>query len=173
MASGVRAWSSVGLVALVALVLAALAGGGHRDRGVAAGEVDSRENLLRGQDSLRIRVALVLKAANGAEVAALLQAHALAHFYEDGMTALPVDYRRCRCEDCCASGPGDGAAARSSSGEPLVASPMPSTAGPKLRRRLRWRGRDCSGERAGNLYLQYRLYYLGSATAEGSTFPSA
>ena len=28
---------------------------------------------------------------------------------------------------------------------------------------------DCSGARAGNLYLQYWFYYPGSATGEGST----
>ena len=28
---------------------------------------------------------------------------------------------------------------------------------------------DCSGERSGNLYLQYWFYYPGSATGEGST----
>ena len=34
-------------------------------------------------------------------------------------------------------------------------------------------GYDCSGERAGRLYIQYWLYYPGSATAEGSLAPGA
>ena len=31
-------------------------------------------------------------------------------------------------------------------------------------------GVDCSGAAAGNVYIQYWLYYPGSATGEGSTF---
>jgi hypothetical protein len=109
-----------------------------------------------------------LKAANGAEVAALLQAHAPALLYEDGMTALPVDYRRCR-EDRCATGPGNGAVARSNSGERPVAFTHAIDCRAEAAASTEAAGADCSGERAGNLYLQYWLYYPGSATAEGST----
>jgi hypothetical protein len=38
-------------------------------------------------------------------------------------------------------------------------------------RRTERLGGDCSGNRAGNLYLQYWFYYAGSATAEGSVIP--
>jgi hypothetical protein len=109
-----------------------------------------------------------LKAANGSELAALLQAHAPALLYEDGMTALPVDYRRCR-EDRCAAGPGDGVVARSSSGERPVAFTHAIDCRAEAEVATEAVGADCSGERAGNLYLQYFLYYPGSATGEGST----
>jgi hypothetical protein len=86
------------------------------------------------------------------------------------MRALPVDYRRCR-EDACAEGPQTGGVWASNSGEPTVAflhvidcrPDSPTAAGPGEA--------DCSGERAGNLYLQYWVYYPGSATGEGSIAP--
>ncbi len=43
----------------------------------------------------------------GHEVAALVRANAPALLYEEGMTAMPVDYRRCRIDQC-AAGKGEG-----------------------------------------------------------------
>jgi hypothetical protein len=109
-----------------------------------------------------------LRAASGAEIAALLRDHAPALLYEDGMTALPVDFRACR-SDRCSAGPEAGVVSNSNEGLRAAAfthvidcrsGHAAQTAG--------WGG-DCSGARAGNLYLQYWLYYPGSATAEGST----
>jgi hypothetical protein len=109
-----------------------------------------------------------LRAANGAEVAALIRDHAPALLYEDGMTALPVDFRECRL-DACAEGPGSGTVARTSRGLRIVAftHAIDCRSG-QVARTEAW-GADCSGTRTGNLYLQYWLYYPGSATAEGST----
>ena len=81
------------------------------------------------------------------------------------MTAMPVDYRRCRIDQCAAgAGGGHGASNRA------------RRAGRRLHARDRLPRRragaleaDCSSERAGNLYLQYWFYYPGSATGEGST----
>jgi hypothetical protein len=106
-----------------------------------------------------------LVAAYGGEVAALLREHAPEIRYERGMRALPVDYRRCR-EDACAEGAEQGVIWRSRAGEPAVAfvraidcraGSGPATPGDP----------DCSGVRAGNVYLQFWFYYPGSATAEG------
>jgi hypothetical protein len=109
-----------------------------------------------------------LRAANGAEVAALLRAHAPALLYEAGMTTLPVDFRDCR-SDACAAGPGGGAVSRSEAGARTVAFTHVIDCRPgHATRTVSWGG-VCSGIRAGNLYLQYWLYYPGSATAEGST----
>ena len=100
----------------------------------------------------------------GHEVAALVRANAPALLYEDGMTAMPVDYRRCRIDQC-AAGEEEGTVLRTQRGERATAfthvidcreDAPPSDA-------------DCSGARAGNLYLQYWFYYPGSATGEGST----
>ena len=62
----------------------------------------------------------LLRAANGPEVAALVRDHAPALLYEDGMTALPVDFRECR-SDSCAEGAQSGAVTRTRDGLRVVA----------------------------------------------------
>jgi hypothetical protein len=109
-----------------------------------------------------------LRAANGAELGALLRAHAPALLYEHGMRTLPVDFRDCR-SDGCAEGQASGTVTRTNQGLRTVAFThvIDCRAG-YVAGTEAWGG-DCSGPRAGNLYLQYWLYYAGSATAEGST----
>jgi hypothetical protein len=109
-----------------------------------------------------------LRATHGAELAALLRQHAPALLYEDGMRALPVDFRACRY-DACAEGPEGGAVSRTGAGLRTVAFThvIDCRAG-RVAATEAWGG-NCSGPRRGNLYLQYWLYYPGSATAEGST----
>ena len=102
--------------------------------------------------------------AYGAQVAALVARHAPQIRYEPGMRALPVDFRRCR-RDACAEGPDRVRVARSLTGEPATL----FTHVVDCRPGSRTPGADCSGTRAGNVYLQYWLYYPGSATGEGST----
>ncbi len=110
----------------------------------------------------------LLRAANGAEVAALLRDHAPALLYEDGMTALPVDFRECR-SDSCAEGARSGAVTRTRDGFRVVAfTHVIDCRSGHVGATEAWGG-NCSGARTGNLYLQYWLYYPGSATAEGST----
>jgi hypothetical protein len=110
-----------------------------------------------------------LEAAYGHDLRAALQAHAPVLLYEDGMKALPVDFRRCR-EDRCAHGSGDGFVASSDAGRRVVAFTHAIDCRAARRAGAEAAGADCSGERAGRLYLQYWFYYPGSATAEGSTF---
>jgi hypothetical protein len=81
--------------------------------------------------------------------------------YEEGMLALPIDWRSCR-EDACANGPDSGEAIKSQSGEPVTLfshvvncsdpdAPVPPDA-------------DCGGAAAGHLYIQFWAYYPDSAT---------
>ena len=105
-----------------------------------------------------------LRQGYGHEVAALLRANAPALLYEEGMTAIPVDYRRCRIDQC-AAGPREGTVLRTERGERAVA----FTRVIDCREGARPAGADCSGVRAGRLYLQYWFYYPGSATGEGSS----
>jgi hypothetical protein len=107
-----------------------------------------------------------LASAYGDEVAALVAEGAPHILYEPGMRALPVDYRRCR-EDACAEGAEEGQVWRSQAGEPTVAFVRVID----CRLGSETRGANCAGSRAGNLYLQYWLYYPGSATGEGSIAP--
>jgi hypothetical protein len=103
-----------------------------------------------------------LAAAYGERLAAEVAAHVPELVYEPGMRALPVDYRSCRA-DPCSLGPESGAVRESFEGEPVTlfthaidcrgsAEPPPGAA------------YDCSGERAGSLYVQYWAYYPGSNT---------
>jgi hypothetical protein len=85
--------------------------------------------------------------------------------YERGMRALPVDFRRCR-SSACSDGAEHGAVGRSASGQRVTAfvhvvdcraASNPAGSG----------AAGCGGPRAGNLYLQYWLYYPDSATLRG------
>lgn len=105
-----------------------------------------------------------LRDGYGHELAALVRANAPALLYEDGMTAMPVDYRRCRIDQC-AAGAGEGTVFRTERGERAVA----FTHAIDCRDGAAPSDADCSGERSGRLYLQYWFYYPGSATGEGST----
>lgn len=104
-----------------------------------------------------------LVAAYGVETAELVREHAPWVFYEEGMAALPVDYRDCR-ESECSVGEQLGAVTETDAGLPVTAfvhvvdCREPGSAAP---------GADCSGPRAGKLYLQYWFYYVDSATLEG------
>jgi hypothetical protein len=157
----------IGLVLLGATVaLGTLAAAGPRVPGgsLARSVADRIVCAARLSDACEREPALV--AAYGAEVAALAREHAPRIRYERGMLALPVDYRRCR-EDACAEGVGTGQIWRSRTGEPVVAFVHVVDCRALSIARTEGAGGDCAGRRAGNLYLQYWLYYPGSATAEG------
>ncbi len=105
-----------------------------------------------------------LVAAYGPELAATVSDHAPEIVYEEGMTALPVDFRTCRGRPC-GNGADSGAVWSSDSGQPTVAfvhvvdcrtaeAGVDNAGG----------GYDCSGARAGNLYVQYWLYYEDSTS---------
>jgi hypothetical protein len=84
------------------------------------------------------------------------------------MRTLPVDFRACR-SDACAEGAESGAVSRTSRGLPVVAfTHAVDCRSGHVEATEAWGG-VCSPPRAGHLYLQYWLYYPGSATAEGST----
>jgi hypothetical protein len=158
----------IGLVLLVALAVAllgAVAGigvpGTALARAIAGRIVCSLElsgdcEPLGGSD---------LALAYGDELAGLVAETAPQIRYEPGMRALPVDFRDCR-EDACAEGRDGIRVARSLTGEPAAA----FTHLVDCRPGFETPDADCSGDAAGNRYLQYWLYYPGSATGEGSTF---
>jgi len=99
-----------------------------------------------------------LVAAYGPELAAQVAAEAPEIVYEKGMTALPVDFRACR-EGGCGNGAGSGAVLASDTGEPATAFVHVVDCGGSEAR-----GDRCSGERLGNVYIQYWLYYEDSTS---------
>jgi hypothetical protein len=102
-----------------------------------------------------------LVAEYGAELAGAVRRHAPTLAYEDGMRAVPVDFRSCR-EDPCSLGAEAGEVAASAAGEPVTLFVHVVDCRPEVAVAARDAGYDCSGERAGNLYLQYWAYYPGS-----------
>ena len=159
----------VALIALVSMALGALGWlVGLRLPGLALGHEVAERIVCAVRLTEDCRDEPRLRAAHGAELAAALRDHAPALLYENGMKTLPVDFRSCR-SDACAYGPDSGPVTRSEAGERTVAFThvIDCRAG-HVTRTEAWGG-DCFGTRAGNLYLQYWLYYPGSATAEGGT----
>jgi hypothetical protein len=104
-----------------------------------------------------------LESAYGAELAEAVRRHAPSLLYENGMRALPVDYRSCRAASC-ADAPDEGNVWRSATGERATAFVHVVDC-----RRSSFAGSvaDCSGGRAGNLYIQLWFYYPDSATLRG------
>jgi hypothetical protein len=157
----------IGLILLVSLALAtvgAVAGAGLPGAALAraiGGRIVcalslSGDCVSSGQGDLVL--------AYGDELAGLVAATAPQIRYEPGMRALPVDYRHCR-EDACAEGRDGIRVASSQTGEPAAV----FTHVVDCRTGSETPGAECDGEAAGNRYVQYWLYYPGSATAEGST----
>lgn len=101
-----------------------------------------------------------LQAAYGADLARALRRHVPEiRFERDEFVSLPVDFRSCRSR-ACADTSVTGTVRRSHTGtEPTAFTRVIDCRGPELPT-----GADCTGERAGNVYLQYWLYYPDSAT---------
>ncbi len=103
-----------------------------------------------------------LLAATYGDLASEVRDNAPRIVYEHGMRALPVDFRSCR-SPACSDGPETGRVTHSLAGRPVTAFTHvvdcrdPDAAGQ--------RGYDCSGERAGRVYVQYWTYYGDSATS--------
>ncbi len=108
-----------------------------------------------------------LIAAYGTDVGKLVRQHMPMLAFERGSTAVPVDFRRCRLSAMQRRGGGgpnskDG---RGTAGYGLR--PRRSTAARGRRSGPKHRRTDCSGDRAGSLYVQYWTYYADSATLRG------
>lgn len=152
----------IGLILLVSLLIVSMAALGLRIPGLAIAEaIGERLVCAAGLGGGCGVVATPLVSAYGAEVGDTVLASAPELRYEEGMTSLPVDFRSCR-QDACANGPRSGPVAESFQGEPVTAfTHVVDCRGPELDPDY-----DCSGDRAGTVYVQYWLYWPGSATAK-------
>jgi hypothetical protein len=105
----------------------------------------------------------VLIAAYGTEVGELVRRHMPSLLFERGSKAVPVDFRRCR-ETRCGDGAERGFVKRTDAGLPVSAFVHVVDCRHDAAEGSEAGGADCSGARAGNLYIQYWTYYADSAT---------
>lgn len=156
----------VALLCLVALPLAGvLAAGVRLPAGSLAHAIASRI-LCAAAFAERCGDEPVLIAAYGSEVGELVRRHMPELLFERDSRAVPVDFRRCRATRC-ADGRGEGIVRRAASGLPVSAFVHVVDCRANAIERSAAEGYDCSGDRAGNLYLQYWTYYADSATLRG------
>jgi hypothetical protein len=105
----------------------------------------------------------VLIAAYGSEVGKLVREHMPTLVFEQGSRAVPVDFRRCRRTGC-GDGAEEGLVHRSDGRLPVTAFVHVVDCRAEAAERSEAEGVDCSGPRAGNLYISYWTYYADSAT---------
>ena len=125
----------------------------------------------------------LLIAAYGTEVGKLVRRHTPTVLFERGSKAMPVDFRRCR-DSACGDGSARGLVHETDAGLPVTAFvhviDCRDAAGRELAAEIEGLGAeasgdrgkladvpDCSGPRAGNLYIQFWTYYADSATLRG------
>jgi hypothetical protein len=153
----------VGLVLVLSLAMLALVAAGVRVPGASL--------ALAVADRILCAAALTdgcgdeptLIAAYGTEVGQLVREHMPTLVFEKGSRALPVDFRRCRSSKC-GDGPDEGLVRQTDERLPVTAFVHVVDCREGEAERTVAEGADCSGERAGNLYLQYWTYYADSAT---------
>jgi hypothetical protein len=104
-----------------------------------------------------------LIAAYGDEVGRLAREHMPSIFFERGSRALPVDFRRCRSARC-GDGAQRGVVHRSDARLPVTAFVHVIDCRDPTGEYTEAAEANCSGSRAGHLYIQYWLYYADSAT---------
>lgn len=156
----------VGLLAVVAVLTAALVTAGVRVPGVSLARALASRLLCATAMAERCGDEPALIAAYGSEVGALVRRHMPSLLFERGSRALPVDFRRCR-EAACGNGAERGYVVRTDAGLPVTAFVHAIDCRPEAAERTEEGGADCSGPRAGNLYIQYWTYYADSATLRG------
>jgi len=152
----------VGLVLLAATILAAvaLAAGSAAPAGALARTVAERMLCaVTGRCAAVAASETALDRLYGAEVAADLRRYApQISFEDDDFVSLPVDFRECRSR-ACADTIRDGALRATQTGlSPTVFTHVVDCRGATPG------SNECGGHRAGNLYLQYWLYYPDSLT---------
>lgn len=156
----------IGLVLLVSLAMLALVAAGVRVPGAPLARALADRLLCAAALAERCGDETALIAAYGSEVGELVRRHMPMLVFEKGSKALPVDFRRCRVSEC-GDGPDDGPVHRTDAGLPVTAFVHVIDCRDGEAERTEAEGADCSGGRAGNLYVQYWTYYADSATLRG------
>ncbi len=153
----------VGTLCVVALLLVALVAVGVRVPGAELARMVASRMLCAASLADGCGDEPRLIAAYGTEVGELVREQMPMLAFEEGARALPVDFRRCR-QTSCGDGSERGLVHRTDAGHEVTAFVhVIDCRGPEAER-SEAAGADCSGPRAGNLYIQYWLYYADSAT---------
>jgi len=153
----------VGTLCVVSLLLVGLVGVGVRvpgtdlARGIAA-RILCAASLADGCGDEPALIAVY-----GTEVGKLARRYMPMLAFEQGSRALPVDFRRCR-ETSCGDGSQRGLVHRTDARLSVTAFVHVVDCREGKAERAEAMGAECSGLRAGNLYLQYWTYYADSAT---------
>lgn len=156
----------VGLVSLLSLAMLALVAAGMRVPGAPLARALADRILCAASLADGCGDEPTLIATYGTEVGGLVRRHMPMLAFERGSRAVPVDFRSCRSSEC-----GDATAAglihQTDERLPITAFSHVVDCRKDAAEQSEAEGADCSGERAGNLYLQYWLYYADSATLRG------
>lgn len=156
----------VALLCVVALLLTGMLAAGVRVPGAALPHSIAARILCAAAFAEHCGDEPLLIAAYGSEVGELVRRHMPALLFERGSRALPVDFRRCR-STVCADGAEDGRVRRSDAGLPVTAFVHVIDCRADAVEDSVAAGYECSGERAGSLYLQFWTFYADSATLRG------
>lgn len=151
----------VGLLAVIALLFVGIVAAGVRVPGADLARAVASRMLCAVALADTCGDEPTLIGVYGEEVGRLVKRHAPALLFERDSRALPVDFRRCR-NPACGDGSRRGLVTRTDAGLPVTA----------FVRVIDCRDADdgeadCSGPRAGSLYLHYWFYYPDSATLRG------
>jgi hypothetical protein len=166
MGDGERGQSTVewvGTLGVVALLLVGLVAAGVRVPGVSLAQVIASKILCAASLADGCGDEPVLIAAYGSEIGEMVREYMPMLAFEEGSRAVPVDFRRCRSTSC-GDGSGRGLVQRTDAGLAVTAFVHVIDCRVDEAERSEAEGADCSGSRAGNLYLQYWTYYADSAT---------
>jgi hypothetical protein len=156
----------VGTLGVVALLLVGLVAAGVRVPGVELARAVASRMLCAVAVADGCGDEPVLIAAYGSEVGELARKYMPTLAFEEGSRALPVDFRRCR-RPSCGDGVKHGLVHRTDARLPVTAFVHVVDCREGEAEATEAAGAECSGDRAGNLYLQYWTYYADSATLRG------
>ncbi len=154
------------MIAAVALLLVGLVAVGARVPGAELARAVASRILCAAALAERCGDELTLIAAYGSEVGALVREQMPSLAFERGSRALPVDFSRCR-RSACADGAARGLVDRTDAGLPVTAFVHVIDCRTDAAAATEAAGANCSGPRAGHLYIQYWTYYVDSATLRG------
>jgi hypothetical protein len=156
----------VGTLCVVSLLLSGLVAAGIRIPGASLARAVGSRLLCAAAMADGCGDEPVLVSVYGTEVGELVRRHMPTLAFEEGSRAVPVDFRRCRSTSC-----GDGSARglvhRTDRRLAVTAFVHVVDCRSGGAERAEAEGADCSGARAGSLYIQYWTYYADSATFRG------